>query len=354
VSNSPSLAGVALLTAGNFAVLSKSGVTTTGVTSVTGDMGTSPIAATGLTGFALVADVTYTFSKSSLVTGNIYAADYSAPTAGMLTVAVLDMQAAYVDAATRPNPDYVELGAGTIDGATLEPGLYKWGTSVGFANSLIFDGSATDIWILQIAGDLNVGSGANISLTGGAQAKNIFWQVAGQVRLGTTSHVEGVFLCMTVVVFKTGSSMNGAALAQTAVTMDAATIVKDSLSGQAVSTVDKLYCSIETNFFAAIAGTGTVCGGNVNIGVTVVPGGCGCQPNNAAPCTYNPDIKTLELSCFLCTSEDLAGGVCPGCNDCLLAHNSCINAATTEEEYSLCLSQIGDEGRTDCHDSCLK
>ena len=88
------LAVVNLLTAGQFAVLSKTGVTTpssTNPTSVTGDMGTSPIVATALTGFGLVADSTNTFSKSTLVTGNIYAADFESPTPNMLTVAVLDM-----------------------------------------------------------------------------------------------------------------------------------------------------------------------------------------------------------------------------------------------------------------------
>jgi hypothetical protein len=358
-SSSPSHGAVELLTAGNFAILSKAGVTTTGATSVTGDMGTSPIDATGMTGFDLNADSTNTFSTSALVAGNVYAADYAPPTPGMLTIAVRDMEAAYVDASTRPYPDYVEysntLGNGNIDGVTLEPGLYKWGTSIGFANSLTFNGSPTDVWILQIAEDVNVGSGASVSLSGGAQAKNIFWQVAGQTILGTSSHVEGVFLCMTLIAFKTGSSMNGAALSQNgAVTLDTATITKESVSDENVNTTDNWQCSMQNNFFAAIAGTGTVCNSNVNIGVAAVPSGCGCQLSDAAPCTYNPDLKDSEVSCFLCTSIDLASGVCPGCNSCLSVHNNCIDEATTEEQYSFCLSQIGDEDRANCHDMCLK
>jgi len=220
---------VKLLTAGKFAVLTKSGVTTTGPTSVTGVMGTSPIAATALTGFGLIADSSNTFSTSTLVTANIYAADYTSPTPNMLTVAVLDMQAAYVDAAGRPDPDYTEFGAGNIEGATLGRGLYKWGTDVGFTSSLTFHGNETDVWILQIAGDVTVGSGAKVILSGKAKAENIFWQVAGQTILGTTSHVKGVFLCKTAIIFKTGSRMNGAALAQTAVTMDSAVIIKESV-----------------------------------------------------------------------------------------------------------------------------
>eukprot|EP00979_Chaetoceros_neogracilis_P011784 scaffold2974_cov288-Chaetoceros_neogracile.AAC.2 len=234
------LSAVKLLTAGRFAVLTKTGVTTTGSsTSLTGDMGTSPIKAAAITGFGLITDPSdTTFSTSSLVTGDVFASDYTSPTPNMLTVAVLDMQAAYVDAAGRPDPDYTELGAGNIEGFTLDPGLYKWGTDVGFTNSLTFDGNATDIWILQIDGDVKVGSGATVALSGGAKAENIFWQIAGKADLGTTSHVEGVFLCSTAITFKTGSSMNGAALAQTAVTLDSAVIVKESVCDADVGCVE--------------------------------------------------------------------------------------------------------------------
>jgi len=60
----------------------------------------------------------------------MYASDYAAPTPANLTASVLDMQTAYTDAAGRTLPDFAELGAGNIDGMTLAPGLYKWGTGV--------------------------------------------------------------------------------------------------------------------------------------------------------------------------------------------------------------------------------
>eukprot|EP00979_Chaetoceros_neogracilis_P004198 scaffold743_cov183-Chaetoceros_neogracile.AAC.2 len=232
---------VELLTAGKFAILSKTGVSTVGTTSVTGVMGTSPIAATALTGFGLIADSSNTFSTSSLVSGSIYAADYAPPTPNMLTVAVLDMQAAYVDAAGRKDPDHTELGsAGSIEGLTLEPGLYKWSTDVGFTSSLTFNGKGDDtaIWILQIDGDVKVGSGAEVILRNGAKAENIFWQIAGSTEIGTYSRVEGIFMCNTKIMFKTGSSMNGAALAQTAVTMEATTIVKKSVCDATVGCIE--------------------------------------------------------------------------------------------------------------------
>ncbi|OEU07782.1 hypothetical protein FRACYDRAFT_161630, partial [Fragilariopsis cylindrus CCMP1102] len=217
---------IQLWTAGKFAILTKAGVTTTGSTQVTGDIGTSPIAAASLTGFDLILDSSTEFSTSTYVTdGELYAADYTLPTPTMLTVAIRHMEKAYTNAAGLSNPDYTELGAGLINGLILEPGLYKWGTVVYIANSLTFDGPADAVWILQVAEDVIIGTGATITLSGGAKAENIYWQVAGQTTFGTDSHVEGVFLCKTAIVFETGSSLNGAALAQTAVTLDAATIV---------------------------------------------------------------------------------------------------------------------------------
>ena len=224
----PSLSAVFLGTAGNFAILTKTGITTTGKTDVTGDMGTSPIAATALTGFDLTMHSSTTYSTSDLVTGQIFAASYTSPTPSKMTTAISDMQTAYTDAAGRVNPKELNLGAGTIEGMTLEPGLYKWGSSVGFT-TLAFNatqGNANAVWILQMTGDLNVGAGAFITLLDGAKEENIFWQVAGSTTLSTTAAMKGTILCATAIDFQTGSSLNGKALAQTAVTLDAATIVK--------------------------------------------------------------------------------------------------------------------------------
>jgi len=130
------------------------------------------------------------------------------------------MEAAYVDAAGRPTPNFLELGTGNIGGMTLTGGLYKWAGTVTVPSSITISGSANDVWIFQIAGDLTVSNSVNITLTGGAQAKNVFWQVAGTVAIGTTSHFEGVILSKTGITLKTGASLKGRALAQTAVILD--------------------------------------------------------------------------------------------------------------------------------------
>ena len=214
-------APVNLGTAGDFVILAKTGITTTGTTRIVGDIGISPAAASYITGFGLIADISNTFSTSSLVTGKVFAADYAAPTPTKMTTAVGDMQTAYTNAAGRTSPDYTELYSGDVTGRTLTRGLYKWSTGVLVsAGGVTLSGSASDVWIFQVAQNLTVANGAIITLSGGAQASNVFWQVAGQVTLGTTAAMKGILLCQTAIAMSTGASLNGRALAQTAVTLD--------------------------------------------------------------------------------------------------------------------------------------
>ena len=219
------LAPVPLGTAGNFVILSKSGISTTGTTSIIGDIGVSPAAATYITGFGLIMDASNQFSISSLVTGKVYAPDYAVPTPTNMTTAVKDMQTAYTNAAGRTAPTATELGAGNIGGMTLAPGLYKWGTGVTIPADITLSGGVNDVWIFQIGQTLTVGDGVHINLSGGAQAKNIFWQVAGQTNLDTMSVFNGNILCQTVIVLNNSATLNGRALAQTAVTLIASAVV---------------------------------------------------------------------------------------------------------------------------------
>lgn len=213
-------APVDLGTAGHFAILTKTGITNVPISNITGDMGVSPIAAASITGFSLIADSTNTFSTSSQVTGKIYAANYAAPTPANLTTSIANMETAYTDAAGRA-PDYTELFAGNLSGRTLPPGVYKWSTGVMVTSNVTLYGPSTAVWIFQISGDLTLGSGAKVLLSGGAQAANVFWQVGGGtgVEIGTTAHVEGTILAKKAIHLRTGASLNGRALAQTAVTL---------------------------------------------------------------------------------------------------------------------------------------
>lgn len=212
------LEAVDLGMAGDFAILSKTGITNVYKSSITGNVGTSPI-----TGAALLL-------SCAEVAGTVYTVDAAGPlpcrvtSASMLTTAVGDMLTAYTDAAGRSNPDFLNLGAGDIGGKTLTPGLYKFTSAVIIPADVTITGGPDDVFIFQIAGTLLMSSGVRITLSGGVQAKNIFWQTAGAVTFGTTSHFEGIILGQTGINLQTGASINGRMLAQTAVTLQMNTV----------------------------------------------------------------------------------------------------------------------------------
>ena len=204
--------------AGDFAILSKSGITNVPPSAITGNVGTSPI-----TGAALLL-------TCPQVDGTIYTVDPAGPLpcrvtdAPGLTTAVLNMQAAYTDAAGRSNPDYLNVGAGIIGGLTLYPGLHKWTSTLLIPTDITLDGGPDDVWIFQVSGTLTMSSAVRMNLKGGAQASNIFWQVSGAVTLGTTSHFEGNLLGATSIAVQTEATVNGRLLAQTAVTLQMNTV----------------------------------------------------------------------------------------------------------------------------------
>jgi hypothetical protein len=212
-------APVNLRTAGNFAILSQSGITDIPSSAITGNIGTYPIsgAAIGVT--------------CPEVTGTIYSRNAAGPlpcrviNASLLNTAVNNMGTAYTDAATRTPGTGANLnvGSGTLSGQNFVPGTYTWGTPVNITGDITLTGTPTDVWIFQIAGTLNLANGIHVNLAG-AVPSNIFWQVADVTTLGTTSIFNGNILDKTLIALQTGATLNGRALAQTAVTLDHSTV----------------------------------------------------------------------------------------------------------------------------------
>ncbi len=206
--------------AAGYVILAKTAVTNVPTSAVTGNVGLSPAAASFMSGFSSTLPAGGAASTSAQVVGKMYAPDYAAPTPANLTAAIGKMQAAYTDAAGRTGPDKTELGAGSIGGLTLAPGLYKWTSAVTIPTDVTLAGTSSDVWIFQIAGDLTLSAAKKVLLSGGATARNITWQVAGRATLGTTSHFEGTILCETGITLQTGATVNGHLFAQTQVALD--------------------------------------------------------------------------------------------------------------------------------------
>ena len=223
---------VDLGTAGDFAILSKAGISTVPDSSITGDIGVSPIAATAITGFTLTLHSSTTYSTSGQVSGHAMAADYTSPTSSKLTTAVSDMETAYTDAAARSTTDatYLNYGAGEIGGKTLKPGVYTFDRDVTISNGpLVFEvpaggDPAKAVFIIKTSKSVKQAAATLVTLGPGVLASNIFWSVAQEFIMEDSAHMEGVLLVKTGVTMKTGSSLNGRILAQTAVVLQVATV----------------------------------------------------------------------------------------------------------------------------------
>ena len=138
-----------------------------------------------------------------------------------------DLLAAYNFAKGLPPGTTVSGGAdlGALKpGGVLPPGTYTSGSTMLVSTPLTLNGSATDVWIFKVAGTLDMAAAKNVILTGGAQARNVFWQVAGAVTIGANTHFEGIILGQTSITFGNLASINGRLLAQSAVNLNATTV----------------------------------------------------------------------------------------------------------------------------------
>jgi hypothetical protein len=327
-------ATVNLRTAGNFSILAKTGISSTGTTAIVGDIGVSPAQATYITGnFALDLPASSAFSTSVLVTGKVYAPSYAVPTPAYISTAVSDMETAYTDAAGRAPTVTDELGAGNIGGLTLVPGVYKWGTGVTIPTDVTLSGGANDVWIFQIAQNLDISSAKKVVLAGGAQASNIFWVVGGQTTIGTTAAFQGNILDQTAIVLNTGATLNGRALAQTAVTLDANTVTVPAGSVSAAPTT-----SANNNSNTTAASTNTSSTGSTNSSQT--SSGSTASSNSASGLTA-PQVQAIlevlasfnaDASVIANVRASLAGTT-----------GSAISAAVHAFQANLTLGSLGSE-----------
>ena len=200
---------VPMNSAATFEVLAGSTVTNTGPTIITGgNLGLSPGSA--VTGFP---PGTLTPPAVMLVT------DPAAATAE------LDLTTAYLYTAGLPGGAVLP---GDLSGLTIAPGLYTNSSTVMLsAGNVTLDaqGDPNAVFIFQIGSTLTTLGGTQVILAGGAQAKNVYWQVSSSATLGTTSIFQGNILSLESITLDTGATLTGRALARNgAVAMDANTV----------------------------------------------------------------------------------------------------------------------------------
>ena len=211
---------VPLLTAANYRILSQAGISNASSATVTGNIAVSPIDHTAITGFTYTPNLGGAHGSATEVSGNVDASDNAAPTPANLTQAITDMQAAYTFAQGLVSPaPTVGLGAGTLNGQTLTPGIYKWSTAVDITGDITINGGVADSIVLQIAGTLDLEVGKNVILTGGILPQNVTWAVTGAVTLKTSSTFRGVILGATAISTQATTTVHGALYAQTAVAL---------------------------------------------------------------------------------------------------------------------------------------
>ncbi|MDQ0727642.1 ice-binding family protein [Microbacterium sp. W4I20] len=189
-------------TAAPFSVLAASTVTNTGPSLINGDVGLSP--GTSITGI-----------PPAVVNGTVHATD------AVAAQARADLTTAYnVAAGLTP----VASGLGDLTGASLTPGVYSGGT-LSVTGALTLAGTANSVWIFQAASTLTIGSGAIITMSGGASACNVFWQVGSSAILRTGAQFIGTVMADISVTAETAATITGRLLARTgAVTLDTNTL----------------------------------------------------------------------------------------------------------------------------------
>ncbi len=193
---------IGLGTAAPFAVLGASTVTNTGPSVINGDVGLSP--GTSITGF-----------PPAVVVGTIH------PTDAVAAQAQADLTTAYnVAASLTPTAS----GLGDLTGSSLTPGVYAGG-ELSVTGELTLAGTAESVWVFQAASTLTIGSGADITVTGGASICNVFWQVGSSATIDTGAQFVGTVMANASITANTAATITGRLLARTgAVTLDTNTI----------------------------------------------------------------------------------------------------------------------------------
>ena len=205
--------------ASDFAILAYASITSKPSSSIDGKVGLFPG-----TRKQISLDGTEVIGGSA----DIFGSDDETQPINLLSNAKVDMVSAYKDAiGLTPDEDKISLFGGNLAGKILTPGCYKWNEDLIISNDFTLIGSENDVWIFKVSADLKVAKDVHLILAGGANAKNIFWQVAGSAVLESSSVFAGTIITQQFVEMKNHAFLNGRAFAKNGyIILDHATIKK--------------------------------------------------------------------------------------------------------------------------------
>ncbi len=197
---SPVLTGPAapnLVSAACYAIFSGNGpVTNTGITHVTGDVGTN----VGLT----------TGYNPLFVDGHIHPIPD-----GSTAAAAADLLNAYNYLNILPYQIELLYPAQFGNNLVLTPHTYLMNAAATFTDTVYLNaqGDSNAVFVIKINGALTTSTYSKVRLINGTQAKNVYWKVEGAVTINDYSVFNGTIVCNNGALnLNTGASINGRAL----------------------------------------------------------------------------------------------------------------------------------------------
>ncbi len=217
-------APVGLGTAASFAILAGAGITNTGATTITGDVGT--YATTSETGFGTVVQ-----------TGVDHAGD------AVTQQAKLDLVTAYNDAAGRgPATAAVPVD---LAGELLTPGVYTSPTfELSGTLTLDAEGDPNAVFVFQAASTLITASNSVVNVINGGPTGgcNVYWKVGSSATLGSDSSFIGTVLASASISLNHSAVVQGRLLAQTG----AVTLINNTITNTACAAVPTTTTTVPT------------------------------------------------------------------------------------------------------------
>jgi hypothetical protein len=204
ITSSSTSAGPSLGTAAAFAVLGSTAVSCTGVSNIAGDIGVAPAGA--VTGFPSPC----TISAPGRSTPHVNDA--------VALTAQADVTPAFNALAAMPCG--TTLSGQDLGGMTLAPGVYCFTSSAQLTGNLTLAGPANGLWVFQVASALTTGTSSQVIMSGGGQAKNVFWQIGSSATIGQTTAFQGNIVAGVSITLVQGATLHGRALSKAGVTMD--------------------------------------------------------------------------------------------------------------------------------------